>query len=153
EKGTLSEVEYSRMTTEIDQYEQAMKKNPDDPMAEAKLIAVMEALIDHSIQEYDHRANLKHQITPNTKRTEYAAYYKEVQKKIEKIGTCHFPRKDGKKLYGKVIVYIPISSDGNIYREDGGPRIERSSGDADLDAASLKIIEMAAPFSPFTKTD
>ena len=72
-----------------------------------------------------------------------------MQKKIEDFGTANFPQKEGKKLYGELIVYIPIFQDGSIYEKEGGPRIEKSSGDKALDKAALRIVRSAAPFGKF----
>jgi len=89
------------------------------------------------------------QITPSTRQVGYALYYKEMQKRIEEVGTLNFPQQGGKKLYGELVVYIPIFQDGAIYMKDGGPRVERSSGNAALDAAALRIVRQAAPFGGF----
>jgi len=89
------------------------------------------------------------QITPSTRQVGYALYYKEMQKRIEEVGTLNFPQQGGKKLYGELVVYIPIFQDGTIYMKDGGPRVERSSGNAALDAAALRIVRQAAPFGGF----
>ena len=89
------------------------------------------------------------QITPSTRQVGYALYYKEMQKRVEEIGTLNFPQQGGKKLYGELVVYIPIFQDGTIYMKDGGPRVERSSGNAALDAAALRIVRQAAPFGGF----
>lgn len=89
------------------------------------------------------------QITPSTRQVGYALYYKEMQKRIEEIGTLNFPQQNGKKLYGELVVYIPIFQDGTIYTKDGGPRVERSSGNPALDAAALRIVRQAAPFGAF----
>jgi protein TonB len=68
---------------------------------------------------------------------------------VEDVGTLNFPQKDGKKLYGELIVYIPIFQDGTIYEKDGGPKVEKSSGNSALDAAALRIVRRAAPFGKF----
>ena len=47
------------------------------------------------------------------------------------------------------MVYIPVFQDGTIYTKDGGPRVERSSGNPALDAAALRIVRQAAPFGNF----
>ena len=39
--------------------------------------------------------------------------------------------------------------DGSIYQKEGGPRIERSSGNPALDKAALEIVRRAAPFGAF----
>ncbi len=72
-----------------------------------------------------------------------------MRKRIEDIGTEYFPKKNGEKLYGELIVYIPIYQDGNLFLRDGGPLVKKSSGNVDLDSAALEIVRRAAPFDPF----
>jgi protein TonB len=72
-----------------------------------------------------------------------------MQKRIEDMGTLNFPQKEGKKLYGELVVYIPIFQDGTIYEKEGGPQIEKSSGIKALDSAALRIVRRAAPFGRF----
>ncbi|MDF3035215.1 MAG: tonB, partial [Paucimonas sp.] len=98
-----------------------------DLIESAKEIARREAEIARSIEEYNKRPK-KTQLTPSSREVGYALYYKSLQERIEKIGTFNFPEQNGKKLYGELIVYIPIFQDGTIYEKDGGPRVERSSG-------------------------
>jgi len=85
-------------------------------------------------------------ITPNTREVGYAMYYEMVKKKIEQIGTRDFPILDGQRLYGKLIVRIPIFQDGSIFEKDGGPRVEKTSGNEQLDEIALKIVHHSAPF-------
>src|SRR5690606_27153715 len=91
----------------------------------------------------------KTQISPSTRKVEYAEYYAALQARIEQVGTRSFPEHKGKKLYGELIVYIPVFHDGTLYDKEGGPRVEKSSGDANLDRAALRIVRNAAPFNRF----
>lgn len=91
----------------------------------------------------------KTQITPSTREVGYALYYSGLQKKIENLGTLNFPEQNGRKLYGELVVSIPIFHDGRIYEKEGGPRVERSSGNKALDQAALRIVRRSAPFGPF----
>ena len=86
---------------------------------------------------------------PSTQEVGYAMYYKTMQKRVEEIGTLNFPQKDGRKLYGELVLYIPIFQDGTIYIKDGGVRVEKSSGNPALDAAAMAIVRRAAPFGKF----
>jgi len=119
-----------------------------DIMANAKALRRKEAEIAKNIEDYNKRPK-KTQITPSTRGVEYAMYYKAFADRVERVGTLNFPQKDGKKLYGKLVVSVPIYQDGSIYKRDGGLRIERSSNVAGLDAAALGIIERSAPFGRF----
>lgn len=119
-----------------------------DDTETTKAITRMAAEISQSIENQNKRPR-KTFITPSTRAVGYALYYKSMQKRIEDMGTMQFPEKNGKKLYGELIVYIPIFQDGTIYEKEGGPRIEKSSGIAALDRAALRIVRHAAPFGSF----
>lgn len=119
-----------------------------DQTESARALARMEAEINKRIEDYNKRPK-KTQITPSTREVGYAMYYATLQKRIENIGTLNFPQQGGKKLYGELIVYIPIFQDGTIYEKEGGPRVERSSGNQALDSAALRIVRRAAPFGRF----
>nr|WP_143710683.1 TonB C-terminal domain-containing protein [Janthinobacterium sp. Marseille] len=124
------------------------QRNAVDMLDSAKALLRREAEISRSIEEYNKRPK-KTQVTPSTREVGYAAYYKALQDRIEKNGTLNFPQKDGKKLYGQLVVYIPIFQDGTIYMKEGGPRVERTSGNPALDQAALNIVRRSAPFGKF----
>jgi protein TonB len=125
-----------------------IQRNATDMLDSAKALLRREAEISRSIEEYNKRPK-KTQVTPSTREVGYAAYYKALQDRIEKNGTLNFPQKDGKKLYGQLVVYIPIFQDGTIYMKEGGPRVERTSGNPALDQAALNIVRRSAPFGKF----
>lgn len=130
------------------------KSKPDptptgaDLIDSSKAIARMAAEISETIDDQNKRPK-KTFITPSTREVGYADYYKTMQKRIEDIGTLNFPQQNGRKLYGELVVYIPVFQDGSIYLKDGGARVEKSSGNAALDAKALEIVRRAAPFGRF----
>lgn len=89
----------------------------------------------------------KHEyISANTKSYYAAAYMDAWRRKIEHIGNRNYPaeaRQQG--IYGSLLLEVAIVSDGNL--ED--IRVVRSSGHPVLDNAAMRIVRMAAPFSPF----
>ena len=111
-------------------------------------IARMTAEIARTIEDQNKRPK-KTFITPSTQRVEYAMYYKTLQRRVEEIGTLNFPQQEGKKLYGELVISIPIFHDGTIYEKDGGPKIETTSGNTALDNAALRIVRRASPFGRF----
>ncbi|WP_317202461.1 TonB family protein [Janthinobacterium sp.] len=119
-----------------------------DLLETSKAIARMSAEISQSIDDQNKRPR-KTFITPSTQEVGYAMYYKTLQKRIEEIGTLNFPQQNGRKMYGELVVYIPIFQDGTIYQKDGGARIEKSSGNPALDQAALAIVRRSAPFGRF----
>ena len=132
--------------TSVDIHRQVV--NGQDEADSNKAITRMAAEIAQTIENQNKRPR-KTFITPSTRAVGYALYYKAMQKRIEDMGTLQFPENNGKKLYGELIVYIPIFQDGSIYEKDGGPRIEKSSGSAALDRAALRIVRHAAPYGRF----
>lgn len=114
----------------------------------SKMLARAAAEISTRIEDENKRPR-KTFITPSTIGVGYAIYYKEMTRRIEEVGTLNFPQKDGRKLYGQVIISIPVFQDGSIYQKEDGVRVERSSGNADLDKAALAIVRRAAPFGRF----
>ena len=113
-------------------------------------LARREAEIAKQVSDYNKRP-IKSQLTPSTREVSYAVYYTKLKKQIERLGTRHFPQQEGKKIYGELIVSIPVYQDGSIYENEGGPRIEKSSGNRMLDHAALAIVRRAAPFGGFPK--
>lgn len=122
--------------------------NGKDQTESSKALARSMAEIAEAIEEQNKRPR-KTFLSPSTQAVGHAIYYKALQKKIESVGTINFPQKDGKKLYGDVIIYIPIFQDGTIYEKNGGPKVEKSSGNKMLDNAALKIVRKSAPFGNF----
>jgi protein TonB len=119
-----------------------------DEVDTAKQIARMTAEITQTIEDQNKRPKRTH-ISPSTRQVGYALYYKAMQKQVEEVGTLNFPQQNGKKLYGELVVSIPVFQDGTLYQKEGGPRIERSSGNPALDRAALEIVRRAAPFGAF----
>ena len=122
-------------------------RNGDDAIDTTKALARRAAEITERIENENKRPK-KTLITPSTRAVGYALYFKNLQKRVEDVGTLNFPQKNGKKLYGELVVYIPVFQDGTIYDKEG-VRIERGSGNPDLDKAALNIVRQAAPFGKF----
>ena len=112
-----------------------------------KQMSMAAAEIAERIEEQNKRPRKTH-ITPSTRGVGYAIYYKTMQKRIEDIGTLNFPQKNGRKLYGELVMYIPVFEDGTIYKKEG-IRVEKSSGNKDLDRAAMDIVRRSAPFGKF----
>lgn len=119
-----------------------------DLIESSKVLARAAAEITQRIEDENKRPR-KTFITPSTIGVGYALYYQGMTRRIEEIGTLNFPQKDGRKLYGQVIISIPVFQDGSIYQKEGGVRVEKSSGNPDLDKAALAIVRRSAPFGRF----
>jgi protein TonB len=119
-----------------------------DLLESSKAIARRVAEISETIEDQNKRPK-KTMITPSTREAGYAVYYKTMQKRIEDIGTLNFPNVNGRKMYGQLMLSIPVFQDGTIYEKDGGIKVERSSGNAALDEAAMRIVRRSAPFGKF----
>lgn len=119
-----------------------------DLLDASKAIARRAAEISETIEDQNKRPK-KTFITPSTRGVGYAMYYKTIQKRIEDIGTLNFPQQNGRKLYGQLVLSIPVFQDGTIYERDGGIKVDRSSGNTALDEAAMNIVRRAAPFGKF----
>jgi protein TonB len=72
-----------------------------------------------------------------------------MRNKVEAYGTQYFPRSKGQPLYGSLIIMVSIDREGKIIAK---PKVERSSGNAELDRQTIAIIEACAPFEKFSAT-
>ncbi len=72
-------------------------------------------------------------------------YIKDWEAKVERTGNLNFPAFANKKNFsGSLILDVEIKSDGSI----SAIRINKSSGNFELDEAAKKIVLMSAPFPP-----
>jgi protein TonB len=130
------------------------KSKPDPAPTSSELLETARALarpiaeISQTIEDQNKRPR-KTFITPSTQAVGYAMYYKTMQKRIEELGTLNFPQQDGRKLYGELVVQIPVFQDGTIYMKEGGIKVLQSSGKPALDNAALAIVRRSAPFGKF----
>jgi protein TonB len=77
----------------------------------------------------------------------YAQYYDAMRKKVENYGTTYFPRNSNGPLYGSLIVLISVDKNGKILSK---PKIEKSSGNLELDQQAIAIVNACAPFGKFS---
>jgi protein TonB len=62
------------------------------------------------------------------------------------VGELNYPQAArDRKIYGSMVVTVSIKADGSLERVE----INRPSGQRILDAAALRIVQLAAPFAPF----
>jgi protein TonB len=150
QKNVLTKVKQSSFASApvADQVKPDPAHTGADSVDSTKAIARMTAEITQRISDENKRPR-KTFISPSTREVGYAMYYKAMQRRIEETGTLNFPQQNGRKLYGELVVYIPVFQDGSIYEKEGGPHVERSSGNAALDKAALQIVRRSAPFGKF----
>ncbi len=77
-----------------------------------------------------------------------AAYLESWQSKIEHIGTLNYPEEAKRRsIVGRLTVDVALNPDGSVEKIT----ILRSSGHKLLDDAVKRIVQLAAPFAPFSE--
>jgi protein TonB len=85
-------------------------------------------------------------IGAQAKEYRFARYVEDWRMKVERIGNMNYPDAARQsRLYGSLILSVSIRADGSIESVE----VKRKSGQRVLDAAAVKIVEMAGPYSPF----
>jgi len=127
------------------------KQEPDpapsaiDIMNRSLEITRLEASIARDWQSYQQRPRRRF-IGARTQEFRFARYIEDWRVKIERIGEINYPQAArDRKVYGSLVVTVSIKADGSLERVD----INRSSGQRILDAAALRIVQLAAPFAAF----
>ncbi|MBS0393997.1 MAG: TonB family protein, partial [Proteobacteria bacterium] len=88
-------------------------------------------------------------VTANTRESSVAVYLHGWRRKIERVGTANYPLEAVRRsaVSGSPVLEVQILADGRL----GGAWVKRSSGDPELDQASVAILKLAAPFEPFPR--
>ncbi len=108
-------------------------------------IALLTKRINAQGSAYANRPRRK-AISTSTREYRYASYMEAWRRKVERIGNLNYPEEARERgLYGSLILHVAVRADGSLE----GVRVVRSSGHAELDQAAMRIVELAAPFSPF----
>jgi protein TonB len=92
------------------------------------------------------KPDAQHWVAPDTQASKLAPYLAGWKRKVERVGTLHFPtaaRSAG--LSGSPVIEVEIGADGRLTRAS----VRRSSGHDELDQAALTILQLASPFDPF----
>lgn len=107
----------------------------------ARMIQEISNIIEHEIA----RPKVKY-MNSSTKEFAPARYMREWINRVERIGNLNYPdqaRRD--QLSGTLILDVAINAKGELLSID----LRQSSGHKVLDDAARRIVNLAAPFSPF----
>jgi periplasmic protein TonB len=105
----------------------------------------LEAQIAREFDNYQQRPKKKH-VGARAMEYRFARYVEDWRQKVERVGNDNYPAAAReRKIYGSLVLTVGIKADGRIETIE----VDRSSGKKLLDAAALKIVELAAPYAPF----
>jgi periplasmic protein TonB len=112
---------------------------------QAREMAQLQARISQQWDDYQKRPKRAF-VGANVKEYSFARYVEDWVTKVERVGNVNYPeaaRRQG--IYGSLKLTVSIFADGRIEAVE----VDRSSGSKILDAAAIKIVELAAPYAAF----
>lgn len=84
-------------------------------------------------------------ISANTREYEFATYMSAWVAKVERVGNLNYPSDlRQRKISGDLLMTVGINLDGSVE----SIKVQRGSGIPELDQAAIRIVRLAAPFSP-----
>ncbi|HQT29792.1 MAG TPA: TonB family protein [Thiobacillus sp.] len=125
---------------------------PDQPAIDASQInqqaremAQLQARISQQWDTYQKRPKRTF-VGANVKEYAFARYVEDWVAKVERVGNVNYPeaaRRQG--VYGSLKLTVSIRTDGSLE----GVVVDSPSGSKILDAAAVKIVELASPYAAF----
>jgi periplasmic protein TonB len=114
-------------------------------LANSIKIASLSAEIERKLETRSERPRRKY-ISASTKEFIYAVYMEAWRAKVERIGNLNYPESARNlSLSGNLILDVALAKNGSIHEII----IRKSSGHKLLDDAAIRIVNLAAPYSPF----
>ena len=108
-------------------------------------MAALSAEIERKLEMRAQRPRRKY-ISASTQEFKYAAYMEAWRAKVERIGNLNYPDAARRQsLSGSLILDVALNKDGSI----NDIIVRKSSGHKILDDASIRIVNLAAPYAPF----
>jgi protein TonB len=109
-------------------------------------IASLEASLEHDTRSFSDQPRVRRLTAASARQSADAAYLLDWRRRLEAVGNKYYPQASVRYgLYGDLRLLVVIRQDGSL--ED--IQVLSSSGYAVLDEAAIKIVRMAAPYSPF----
>jgi len=119
--------------------------NAADIMQRSLEIARLEAQISRDWDSYQKRPRRRF-VGARTQEFRFARYVEDWRLKMERVGELNYPQAArDQRIYGSLVVTVSIKADGSLEKVE----INRASGQKVLDDAAVRIVKLAAPFSPF----
>jgi len=141
---TMMKSNYSAVQEELKKQKSDTSGNGEALVQKSLEMARLEAQIDKNWDAYQkipHRTP----IGARTKEYRFAQYIEDWRIKVERIGNLNYPEQARRQhIYGKLVLTVSINKDGSVENIE----VSRTSGHPILDAAAMRIVRLAAPYSP-----
>lgn len=129
----------------VEETEQTESPTANDVVQRTLEAVRLEAKIARDMEAYQKIPRRKH-IGAQAREYRFARYVEDWRMKVERIGNLNYPEAARQmKLYGSLILTVFIRADGSVEKVE----VNHKSGQRILDAAAVKIVEMAGPYAPF----
>ena len=135
---------YTAPQQELKKQKNDTTSNGDDLVQRAMEMARLEAQINKNWDAYQKMPRRKF-IGARTQEYRFAQYIEDWRIKVERIGNLNYPQQARQeKVFGSLQLSVSIRADGSVENVE----VSKSSGYRILDAAAMRIVKLAAPYSP-----
>lgn len=135
---------YTAVQQEIKKQKKNTASSGDDLAQRALEMARLEAQINKNWDDYQKMPRRKF-IGARTREYRFAQYIEDWRVKVERIGNLNYPEQARQeKIFGSLQLSVSIRADGSVESVE----VSKSSGHRILDAAAMRIVKLAAPYSP-----
>jgi len=146
--ATTAMAQYMAPTEKAEQEQQKIDLQGISPQIDRlnQELASLQAELDEQNRTYADRPRVRRLTAASAKQSADAAYLLDWRRRLEAVGNKYYPQASVRYgIYGDLRLLVVIRQDGSL--ED--IQVLTSSGYAVLDEAAIKIVRMAAPYSPF----
>ncbi len=146
--ATTAMARHSVTTDQMDDEQEENKLEGVNPEIEqlSLEVASLQAELDDETRTSADQPRVRRLTAASAKQSVDAAYLLDWRRRLEAVGNQYYPEASIRYgMYGDLRMLVVIRQDGSL--ED--IQVLSSSGYAVLDEAAIKIVRMAAPYSPF----
>jgi periplasmic protein TonB len=146
--ATTAMARHSVTTDKMDDEQEENKLEGVNPEIEqlSLEVASLQAELDDETRTSAEQPRVRRLTAASAKQSVDAAYLLDWRRRLEAVGNQYYPEASVRYgMYGDLRMLVVIRQDGSL--ED--IQVLSSSGYAVLDEAAIKIVRMAAPYSPF----
>ncbi len=135
---------YTAVQEELKKQKSSTSSNGEALVQKSLEMARLEAQIDKNWDAYQ-KLPRRTSIGARTREYRFAQYIEDWRIKVERIGNLNYPEQARRQqIYGKLVLTVSINKDGSVENIE----VNKSSGQPILDAAAMRIVRLAAPYSP-----